>query len=776
MPQYKLSDNPRPWAPTFASAPCGLSALRPAVEAAPPPAMQDLSRALKPRPQATSAPSSPTVKAPRLGSLPAHLEAALRTRVEADAPCPPLLLDYQPPTWANAFLRYALPALRKADALDVYELAARHDPNVRAAGWMYLHGGDERRPRYAVWFWQTALRAAAALQQAKAPCLVELLDGLGRERLNINLSRRGKIISEDEFNRFGLPNNYTIVTPLTGRYDHHPVTQELIKNFKKNEGWRAYAPYVVQEESEYNGEPTPKWVFQQRLPSGEPVSLCEMQEHEDGLSWFIDAGVAAETVAHMETLLQAALPRPDTAPRSFAEITQDIARLHWWISQTSPFERGTAAVADLVTASLMLSHGRIFPGWENMSGDVLALSMPDPDKFVALFPSLWRCPPEQRTDRPLPTMMALSLAGSVGTTSTVRVLLHQLDPHTAGEPGVTSPLHLAAKHAPELIEPMVAAGADLTLQDAEGNTPLHLLLTRTPSDPALFKKLLATGRAALNLVNHAGDSLLGLAVSFAPDCVAPLIAAGAHVHERDAQGDTLLHQAIHSAPAAWNALLAAPVDVDARNAAGATALHLLCSEEYFVWNYHLRRLLEARPDVNARDAQGDTALHKLCSVNCDLAAIDVLLEAKADLHARNHAGQTPLEIVALDTSQLLFPQQATAATCTLLLAGAAPSQALLDRWLDSGSDALLEALLLRRAGSVHQANGDAQTLLHRATKHCSAATITEILAQGADTDGADAFGQTPLDIARARGDADVLAVLAAQPPAKHTRRWVVPTP
>ena len=647
----------------------------------------------------------------------------------------------------------------------------------KRANWMFVHGGDEMRPRYAVWFWQTTLRAAAALQQAKTPRLVELLDGLGRERLNINMSKDGEIISLDEYNRFGVPNNYLIVTPLVGRYDRHPLTQELIENFKKDDGWRAYAPHVSQQDSEYNGQPTKKWVFQQRLPSGELVDLCEMDQHEDGLSWCIDAAVAAETVAHMETLLQAALPRPNAAPRSFAQVTQDIARLHWWISQTCPFERGTAAVADLVSATLLQLHGRIFPGWQDMSGDVLALSEPDPDKFVELFPSLWRHSPDSVAGlHAAPPAPALSLASRVGTESAVRTLLDQLDPRTPGAPGVISPLHLAATYEPELMRFWVAAGADLAVQDAQGNTPLHTLLTRIPSAPAQVNEILATGRAPLNRVNNSGDTLLSLSVSLAPECVAPLIAAGANLHERNARGDTLMHRAIHSAPSVWDALLAAPVDIDARNAAGATALHLLCGENYFVWNYHLRRLLEARPDVNARDAQGDTPLHKVCSVNCDLAAIDALLDAKADPHARNHAGQTPLDKISSDTSQLLFPQQPVAATRALLLAGAVPSQALLDQWIDSGSDALLEALLLGRAGSVHTANGDAQTLLHRATKHCSAATVSEILAQGANPHGADAFGQTPMDIARARGDASVLVVLAARLPAPQARRWVVPAP
>ena len=130
MPQYKLSENTRPWAPTFAAAPC---ASRPAAaEAAAPPPMQDLSRALLACPQAVPAAAAPKMQTPRLGNMPAHLEAALRDRVEADAPCPPLLLDYQVPTWSNCFLRYALPALRRADALNVYKLAAAHDPNVQA--------------------------------------------------------------------------------------------------------------------------------------------------------------------------------------------------------------------------------------------------------------------------------------------------------------------------------------------------------------------------------------------------------------------------------------------------------------------------------------------------------------------------------------------------------------------------------------------------------------------------------------------------------------------
>ena len=135
------------------------------------------------------------------------------------------------------------------------------------------------------------------------------------------------------------------------------------------------------------------------------------------------------------------------------------------------------------------------------------------------------------------------------------------------------PLYIAAyEGTAEMVQLLIAAGADVHLRDTEGSTPLHL---------------------AAGLVRRSVRS---------DEIVQLLITAGADITARDERGDTPLHLA------AWQdtaeivqLLITAGADLMARNSWGRTPLH--SAAEYGTAEM-VQLLITAGADITARDDDG----------------------------------------------------------------------------------------------------------------------------------------------------------------------------
>uniref|UniRef100_A0ABD2VWG2 Uncharacterized protein n=1 Tax=Trichogramma kaykai TaxID=54128 RepID=A0ABD2VWG2_9HYME len=187
-----------------------------------------------------------------------------------------------------------------------------------------------------------------------------------------------------------------------------------------------------------------------------------------------------------------------------------------------------------------------------------------------------------------------------------------------------TPLHLAMRNfaqVPNAVD-LMRRGADLNLTNADGSTPLHLVL-QAPGDG--------------NLV-----TLILFASSF-------LRRQPLKIELRNKRGDTPLHLAL------WNRhriatefLMCRHADPNIANVDGHTPLHAACwgglddhlAEQFF-------RVYGPRLRVNVRDTKGRTPLHLALNKRHRRRLVELLLRHGADPNSVDHEeGQTPLHILS----------------------------------------------------------------------------------------------------------------------------------
>lgn len=279
-------------------------------------------------------------------------------------------------------------------------------------------------------------------------------------------------------------------------------------------------------------------------------------------------------------------------------------------------------------------------------------------------------------------------------------------------------------------------GASVNARDARGNTPL--LLAAAYADAACVRLLLERG-ADVNAVNQAGSTaLLRAAADY--EKLKLLVERGAKVNVRSMLGNTPLMLAARPAKSRHSVelLLAHGADVAATNIHGATALMAAAAGGDVE---SVRLLLKHGANPNEQPGIGEAAFIfggarsplMWAAFRGNVEIMKVLVEAGAEVNAEGSVG-TPLSQAA---------------------------------WADRTAAA--DWLIARGANVNQMTHMDGFTPLHwaAATESSDAALVKLLLKHGANPNtggGAhiDAFmdvPQTPLMLARRRGDTDILATL-----------------
>ena len=310
--------------------------------------------------------------------------------------------------------------------------------------------------------------------------------------------------------------------------------------------------------------------------------------------------------------------------------------------------------------------------------------------------------------------------------------------------------------------------------DCSNTTTLlhHLVTFPNIIDPAMLDVLIAHG-ADVNLQNENGETLLHTLAVQLPipnarigEVGQQLILNGADINARDRGGQTILEAAL-CAETPSNSLVAHLVDHNVDLAAlmpqsicNTTLLHLAARVNHpELAEFSLAQGI----DVNAKDDDGRIPLHDLRGS----AAGEVLLASGADINAQNADGQTPLES-AICLHSDWTPLKAD--VIAWLLDNGARSQPLpldvgcgplLTQAIGSDSAALAE-VAIANGSDITARDQEGQTALHQTSRFNSPKVAALLLAKGMDINAVDDDGYTPLHIAAIHRNFDVAQLLIEQ--------------
>jgi ankyrin repeat protein len=271
---------------------------------------------------------------------------------------------------------------------------------------------------------------------------------------------------------------------------------------------------------------------------------------------------------------------------------------------------------------------------------------------------------------------------------------------------------------PQVVEMLLAFGADVNLRNASSYTPLMNL--NSVATPDLARKLIAAG-ARINARDDSGASALIHAAGLSPTSVVKeLIAAGANVNARDDAGENCLFSAARSKnPQTISLLLESGVDLNVRNDEGEDALMVAAASG----DFESFRILYARSTSANLLNEDRRTLLMLAIANEDPKVAKMLLEAGAPVNPKDNFGHTALMLAA---------QAGREDTLSLLIA--------------AGAD-------------VNEHDEQGETALMMAVAANDSDCVAALLKAGADLNAKNQEGKTALAMAREYENSDVVKLL-----------------
>lgn len=346
---------------------------------------------------------------------------------------------------------------------------------------------------------------------------------------------------------------------------------------------------------------------------------------------------------------------------------------------------------------------------------------------------------------------------------------------------------------------MIAAGADLSIIDSNGNTYPHSAIEN--GNHEILKALVKMG-APINIPNNRGRSALHEAVTQGDfNAFMQLLEANIDWQQTDTSGNTLLHLAAtgreESRQKIIEVILQTPADLSQRNYEGKTALHvatILASEAI------IRAFINAGAKINTRISDGSSALFF-----CRPELIPLLLELGADMNLVNNRGknaflaarlaadnprikafkttgkygQKPLLIETTTGKTTIFSAIADAKVTQINeILGNHPEMANFKDY-ELGETPLHHAvmtnnhsivqILLAKGAKPSAGNDFLRSPLHYAALNGNLSIIQSLLQAGANIYALDARGFTPLHDAAAAGHKNVCDYLISNGASPETR-------
>ena len=216
----------------------------------------------------------------------------------------------------------------------------------------------------------------------------------------------------------------------------------------------------------------------------------------------------------------------------------------------------------------------------------------------------------------------------------------------AGEFNDTPMMWAAYEGHPEVVNRLLALGANVKAVDKINMTPLHLAAANGHCE--IITKLLSKGANAKAIDVDGWTAMDWAASGDHPDAIRTFVAGKVSADVHGADGKTALHHAaVFGHPAAIRALIKGGADVNRSDKYKVAPLHMAVEENRFV---SVETLLENGANPNVKDRSGMTPLHYAARTPLHYYApnighvdiIEQLIGAGADLEQTDKNGRTPL--------------------------------------------------------------------------------------------------------------------------------------
>lgn len=225
-------------------------------------------------------------------------------------------------------------------------------------------------------------------------------------------------------------------------------------------------------------------------------------------------------------------------------------------------------------------------------------------------------------------------------------------------------------------------------------------------------------------------------------------AASTDVNSANNWNETPLHYATRSGQtAAANLLVTKGANFNAKNNEGVTPLHYSASGGH---RAIVALLIAKGAKLNGKDSEGMTPLHRAARGG-HRETIDLLVTNGAEVNAKNTAGLTPLELADENAAELLRKHGGKSAVKLGALS-------------DDAANGNIESVKKHLAGGADVNGKDdlGRTPLYRAAYNGHSEIAVLFLAGGADADARDENGWTPLHGGAFKGHLDIVAALLAK--------------
>ncbi len=296
----------------------------------------------------------------------------------------------------------------------------------------------------------------------------------------------------------------------------------------------------------------------------------------------------------------------------------------------------------------LLSEGRLDVNAQSIDGDtalMVAVQIENPE-IINLLMAFGASPAVKNGAGLAP----LHVAAAKGNIKVVEALLSgsQTDVNIKSKLGKTP---LCYTDSPAIASVLLARRANPQKGDKEGNTPLHRAILNENWE--LADVLIQKG-ADVNVENDDGNTPINVAQTVR--AVQYLLEKGADPTRSDEGGNTILHKAAMSGDCAMIEVLlkSRKINVNVENENGNTPLNFTCSAEA------AQLLLAHLANPTIADENGNTPLHHATEVEDIDLMIVLLKDRRVDVNAQNDDGETPLHIGLkgirnpIETAQLLM--------------------------------------------------------------------------------------------------------------------------